>query len=92
MQNGNPHSFHARFYRPGESPSSTSSRFHHLEDEDVNTSLPWRVLLDDNALVELTSEASHQEYINQGRKDQVEMDAMQRWGFRRRALSEDTAS
>ena len=43
MQSDNPHSFHARFYHPGEIPSSTSSIFHPHEDEDVDMSLPWRV-------------------------------------------------
>ena len=92
MHDDNPQSFHAHFYHHGEGPSSTSSRFHPLEDEDVDTSLRWHVTLDDNTLVELTSEASHREYINQQRKDQPEMDVMRRWGFRRRTFYEDAAS
>ena len=67
MQDDNPQSFHASFYHPGESPSSTSSRFHPCEDEDVNTSLPWHIPLEHDTSIELASEVSRQEYISQKR-------------------------
>ena len=44
----NHHSFHARFYHPGESPSPNSSKFHPREDEEIDMSLPWHVALEDD--------------------------------------------
>ena len=76
MQDDNPQSFHALFYRPRESLSSTSSKFHPHENEDVDTSLPWCVPLKDDASIELANVVSHREYISQKRKDQAEMEVM----------------
>ena len=92
LQDNNPQSFHACLYRHGKGPSSTSSRFHHLEDDDIDTSLPWCLQLDDSALVKLVVEVSCQEYINQRRKIQAKMNVLHRWGFRRRTFYEDDAS
>ena len=92
MQEDNPHSFHARIYRQWVSSLSTSSRFHPREDEDVDTSFPWHVHLEDDASIELANEVSHREYISQKRKDQANMDVMCRWGFRRRAFYEEAVS
>ena len=52
-------SFHTRFYGPGEGPSKISPRFHPHEDEDIDTTLPWRMPVEDDAQIESTSEASH---------------------------------
>ena len=41
LEDNYPRSFHARFYPHGKSHSATSSRFHLLEDDDVDTTLPW---------------------------------------------------
>ena len=86
----NPHSFHACFYRPGESPLPTSSRFHPREDEDVETSLPWCVPLEDDTQIETTAEASRREYINQNKEDQAEIQTMRHCGLRRRMLYEES--
>ena len=67
-----PQSFHARFYGPFE----VSSRFHPREDEDVDTSLPWHMPLEDDASIESNGEASRQEYISPKRKDEAELEAM----------------
>ena len=91
MQDDNPQSFHACFTCHGDSPSSTFSRFHPREDEDVDTSLPWRVPFEDDASIELSNKVSCREYINQRRKDQAKMEAMRRWGIRRRMLYEEPA-
>ena len=64
IQYDNPQSFYARFYRYGEGHSSTTSRFHPFEYEDVETSLPWRVALNDDALVELVEKTLRWEYIS----------------------------
>ena len=76
MQNDNPQSFHARFYHTGESPFLNFSRFNPNEDEDVDTSLPWHVPLEDDASIELAGKVSRREYISQKRKDQAEMETM----------------
>ena len=75
----NPHSFHGHFSRPGESPSSKFPRFHPCKHEDIDTSLQWRVALEDDIQVEYVGEASRREYINQKKEYQAELEAMGRW-------------
>ena len=86
-----PQSLHACFYGPGEGRSKVSSWFHRCEDEDVDTSFPWHVPLEDNASIKSAGEASCQEHINQKRKDKAELETMRHWGPRRRMLHEEVA-
>lgn len=69
FQEQSPYSFHGLFYQPGEQPLITSSRFHPLEENDVDLNLPWRVELEKDISVELGSEVSHQEYLKQRQTD-----------------------
>ena len=81
-------SFHAHFYGLGEKPSEISPRFYPCEDEDIDTTLPWRVALDDDIQVESAGEASRREYINQKERDKEELEAMRYWRPKRRRLYE----
>ena len=69
-------SFHACFYGPGHGPSEVSSLFHPCEDEDVDTSLPWCVPLEDDAQIKSADEASHPENVDQKKKDKAEIEAL----------------
>ena len=85
-------SFHARFYGPGEKPSKISPRFHPREEEDIDTTLPWRVALDDAIQAESAGEASRREYIKQKESDKEELEAMMYWGPKRSWLYEEAAA
>ena len=86
-----PQLFHACFYGPEEGNSEVSSQFHPHKDEDVDTSFPWRMPLEDDASIKSAGEASCQEYISQKRKDKAELEAMRHWGPRRRMLHKEAA-
>ena len=78
LQDNQPYSFHTQFYPHGESHSSRSSWFHPLEDDDVDTSLPWRIRLELDTSYEFASDVSHHEYLSQVKKDQDEIHTMRR--------------
>ena len=58
LQDNQPHLFHASFYPHSDSPSAISSRFHPLEDDDVDTYLPWHIRLEEDTFFELASDVS----------------------------------
>ena len=87
----NSQSFHACFDGPREGPLEISPRFHPCEDEDIDTTLPWCISLEDDAQIESVGEASCHEYINQKKRDEEEYEAKKYWGPRRRMLYEEAA-